>query len=169
MENGNKKKRFKIYEGDIFTIDISEKLHGYGQIISKPHEGNFMMIVFNLKTESELEIETIVNSEILFMGLSLDAKLYHNHWKIIGNSKANIDKIELPVFKLGLDLIDYNLKIIENKFGFDINNLSNHTTFSPIRFENALKAYFGFGEWNEDYERLLYSKQFKLQKNIYEN
>ncbi|WP_306353666.1 Imm26 family immunity protein [Flavobacterium sp. '19STA2R22 D10 B1'] len=164
--------RFKLKIGDIFTIPLSEKEVGFGQIVCFPNSKNaFIMCVFDIKQSKEtpIEIQKICNTPLLFLGYSTDAKLYHKHWEIIGNSIKNIDSITMPYFRLGtppkdIYLINYKgdrLKSINIK-EFDM--LDYETNYAPIRYENALKAHFGFGEWiPENYNNLLY--KFTLDSN----
>lgn len=78
----------KLKVGDIFTIPVSEEKTGFGQIVNIPNRNNFIIIVFEkIYTGKEWpDIGEIMNDRILFLGYTLDAKLYHKHWKIIGNN-----------------------------------------------------------------------------------
>ena len=53
---------------------------------------------------------------------------------------------------------DFVVKIDENAF----HKLDYRTEIAPIRYENALKAHFGYGEWKHgDYDKLLYKETLK--------
>lgn len=163
-------KRFKLYEGDLFKIPVKDDLVSIGQIVEIGAINSvFIMCVFNLiqnKNESII-ISEVVKSEILFLCNSNDAKLYHKDWEIIGNYKDNLKDIKMPYFRLGLS--NDNAYIV-NHLGkrllpiseeiFDM--LNYKTEVGPIRFENALRAYYGYDEWIDDnYNIILYSNTLK--------
>jgi Immunity protein 26 len=164
-------KRFKLKEGDIFTIPIDNNEFGLGQIVYMPsHKHNFIMIVFDkrYKAKEEILINSIEEFKILFLGYTVDAKLYNKDWVIVGNNNANLSNVKLPVFKLGLPnddypdgarLVNYKGDIIGN-IGRDIfDKLTYQFEVGPVRFQNALKAYYGLQDWiPEDYDKILYEK-----------
>jgi hypothetical protein len=152
----------KLKPGDIFTIPISEEKSGFGQIIFIPNKNNFIIEVFEkVYTGHEWpSLKEIINDKILFFGYTMDALLYHKYWKIIGNDSSNLKKIKLPFYKLGTapdyKLVDYRGKVIGKINGDKFEKLSYQEIIAPIRYENALKAYYGLEEWRKDYDELLY-------------
>lgn len=164
-------KRFKINEGDVFTIPVSEDEVGLGQIAYLPgHKHNFIMIAFDKKFKigDEISLNNLDELKILLLGYTVDAKLYHKHWEIIGNNTSNLAKVKFPCYKLGLPNDDYpdGAKLVDHKGNIlaaigksDFDKLSYQTEVGPIRFQNALKAHFGYQEWiNDDYNKILYDK-----------
>ncbi|EJL74397.1 Imm26 family immunity protein [Chryseobacterium populi] len=163
-------KRLKLNIGDIFTIPLSEKEVGFGQIVQMPDKYTLIIVVYNYKTfqAEKYDIEKAVDSEILFLGYTNDAKLYHKDWKIVGNLLNNISRILLPCFKLGLPsadypdgarLVDFKGNVLANIDKKTFDKLHFQTEVGPIRFENALKAHFNLHEWiAEDYDKILYQK-----------
>jgi hypothetical protein len=163
--------------GDVFTIPLSEEEVGFGQIISFSNINSvFWMVIYDCKAikSNNYDINKIFQHKILLLGYTNDAKLYHKHWSIIGTYIDNISSISMPYFKLGLPnpehpdgarLVDYKGKVLAqiDKDVFD--KLEYKTEVGPIRFENALKAYFGYGEWiPDDYDMLLYEKTLESVK-----
>ncbi len=165
-------KRFKLNVGDIFTIPLAENEVGFGQIICFPRTKDvFIMVVFDAKIAfsytKEYNMEEIVTSKILFLGYSTDAKLYHKDWEVIGNYTSNISAIVMPYHRLGTPPGDIYLTNYKSERVCEIdeetfNKLNYLTNYAPIRYENALKAYFGLQEWKEeDYDKLLYKHTLK--------
>jgi Immunity protein 26 len=165
-------KRFKLNEGDLFTIPLNESEFGIGQIVCFPNTSDaFIIIVFDKKYSSSqnIDFKELVTSEILFLGYTFDAKLYYKDWNIMDNIKSNIADVKSPFFKLGtIDdarLVNYKseeLKAIDKK---SFEQLSYKTEIAPIRYENALKAHFGLKEWKaEDYDKILYKKTLESIK-----
>ncbi len=157
--------KFKLNVGDIFTIPLSNNQVGFGQIVNFPITKDcFIMVVFDYRQDLKhvVDLANISSSPILFLGYSLDAKLYHNSWSVIGNLIENISQIVLPYHKLGISpndmsITDYKGKILREATANEFARLSYQTIISPIRYENALKAFYKFKEWNmADYDNLLY-------------
>jgi len=159
-------KRFKLFNGDIFTIPFKDDILGFGQIVEIGVINSvFIMCVFKFiqNKNNVINLNDLYNSEILFLCHSNDAKLYHKDWEIIGNYTENLKDIKLPYFRLGFrddnahivnHLAQRLLPISEEIF----DKLNYETELGPIRFENALKAYYGYQEWkDEDYNVILYS------------
>ncbi len=163
-------KKLRLNVGDIFTIPLGNGEMGFGQIVSFPRSKDvFIMIVFDQKmSENEnYDIDKIIKSDILFLGYTTDAKLYHKHWNIIDNSNTNIASIVMPYYRLGtppheIYLINYKSECICKVSEEEFNQLDYLTNYAPIRYENALKAFYKLQEWKAgDYNQLLYEKVLK--------
>lgn len=166
-------KRFKLNEGDIFQIPLGNEEWGVGQIVCFPRTRDaFIMIVFDYKMYDSTSniIENAIESPILLLGYSTDAKLYHKHWQIIGNDKRLISKVEMPFHRLGtppedIFLTNYKNERLKPINEPEFNKLDYLTNYAPVRFENALKAHFGLQEWiSEDYDKILYEKTLESVK-----
>lgn len=164
-------KRFKLDVGDVFSIPLNNSEIGFGQCINQydKRSGGFVIAVYNYRQskDSDNDLSEIVSSIPLFLGFTFDAKLFHKDWLVLGNCISNLDQIKLPYNRLSsqsdtMYLLDVNNKCI-SEISEDIYNELNHRTeIAPIRFENALKAYFGLQEWNEEeYDKLLYKHALK--------
>ncbi|WP_336719161.1 Imm26 family immunity protein [Chryseobacterium mucoviscidosis] len=175
-------KRFKLKIGDVFTIPIDNNEFGIGQIVYMPsHKHNFIMIVFDKKynLKEDVDFDSLKDLKILFLGYTVDAKLYHKHWEIIGNNLANLSSVKFPFYKLGLPnddypdgarLVDHEGNVLASIDKYTFENLSYESEVAPIRFQNALKAHFGMQEWiSDDYDKILYKKTLesvKIAENI---
>jgi hypothetical protein len=159
-------KKIKLEFGDVFSIPLDGNEFGFGQVMSPYNKksGGFMIGVFNYKASiiKNLDLNKLCSSELLFLGLTFDAKIYHNDWIVIGNHINNLDSIKKPYFKIGimpneLYMVNYKGEIIKEITEDVFNNLMYLTEIAPIRYENALKAHFGLQDWKkEDYDKLLY-------------
>lgn len=154
----------KLKFGDIFTIPITNNDVGFGQVVAFPTKSSLIIIVFEIKqkVDGNYNLENILTSAILFLGYTLDGKLYHKHWKIIGNMP--VKNVEFPYNKIGIPpddiyITDYKGKKLRECSIGEFNSLGYQTTIAPIRYENALKAYHSLQNWiNEDYNIILYEK-----------
>lgn len=164
-------KRFKLEIGDIIALPIKDNYQGIGQIVSEYEKlsGGFLLRVYDIKhnEKEEFILESLNKMNVLFQAYTFDAKLYHKDWEVIVNYTDNLKDIKLPYFRLGLR--DDNAYIVNHQGKrilpisekvFD--NLNYKTEVGPIRFENALRAYYGYNEWiEENYNIILYSNTLK--------
>jgi hypothetical protein len=163
-------KKLKI--GDIFTIPVSDDKNGFGQIIKIPNKHNFIIIVFDgLYSGFEWpSTNEIIQNKILFLGYTMDALFYHEYWNIIGNEFQNLEKIELPYFKLGTTtstvIVDYKGDKVRKATKIEDENLSYLTVSAPICYELALKAYYKLEDWIEEYNNYFYSKTMESIKIV---
>lgn len=156
----------KLRVGDVICLPLSEELFGFGQIVDSydRRSGGFLMAVFDCKTNKpkSISLSSICRSEVIFLGFTFDSKLFHKQWFVIGNYTENLSSIKKPYYKLGtppdeIYLIDFNNNILSKIPESLFSNLEYKTEIAPMRYENALKAYFGLAEWKvEDYNKLLY-------------
>src|SRR5258708_92779 len=125
----------KLKVGDIFTIPISDDKTGFGQIIKIPNKSNFIIIVFKQVYSGKdwPSLDEIIKDEILFLGYTMDALLYHKYWNIIGNNFSNLDKIKLPYFKLGTPP---DMKIVN--FKGDKVRKANKSEFENLEYETVV-------------------------------
>lgn len=162
----------KLKAGDIFTIPITNEKTGFGQIVIVPNKSNFIIAVFEKVYPGKEwpSLEEIINNKILFLGYTMDALLYHKYWQIIGNNISNLKAIKLPYYKLGTPpdckAVDYKGTVIGKISRDKFEQLSYQEVIAPVRYENALKAYYQLEKWREDYEGLLYVKTIDSIKVI---
>jgi len=155
-------KGMKLKPGDVFAIPIDDDKEGFGQIVLVPNKSNFIVVVFerSYRRNHRPAFEEIVNDKILLLGYTMDALFYHKKWQMIGNITSNLKTIKLPYYKLGTapncKLVNYEGKTI-GKISRDIfDKLNYQKVVAPIRYENALKAFYDIGEWRQDYDELRY-------------
>jgi Immunity protein 26 len=162
----------KLKVGDIFTIPVSDEKTGFGQIINIPNKNNFIIAVFEkVYTGKEWPgLDEIITDRILFLGYTMDAKLYHEHWKIIGNDSSNVSKVKLPYFKLGtppdMQIINYKGDRLRKASKDEFNSIDYKTVLAPVEYEIALKAHHKLEEWEEGFNELLYEKALESIKIV---
>ena len=153
----------KLRDGDCFTLPLIDDKVGVCQIIQLK-KSSFYIVVFE-KTVNRNElldlIDTIICSKILFFGETTDARIYHNLWEFICNKKTIITENNIPTFKVetltGYILVDYKGNKIKRLTKEESKNYNYESSYSPIRFENALKAYHKIIDWVEEYNKILYN------------
>lgn len=150
-----------LKRGDIFEFQISENSLAYGQITSEINGEILVIIIYKSLYSKRPDISEIVDDEILLFGNTFDAKLYHKHWIVIGNEELNLDKIEYPYYKIGVDPVfveDFEKNKLRKATKEEESKLAYRSNVAPVRFELALKAYYKIIPWNEKFDNLLYSR-----------
>lgn len=147
-----KKKRF--YEGDIFRFDIDGDRHSYGQIVCVPNNDLKWFAIFDIATDKDLKLEEIVNSNILILAQSMDAKLENEDWKILGRHPVLKKRIKFPLFKVHSASRGWLIQNHKGEFKKPVNedeigNAKKKKSFSPAALEYAIKAHLGLVEHKE--------------------
>jgi hypothetical protein len=154
----------KLEKGDIFSIPLQDKGFGLGQIVKIPDENSLSVVIFSelFPNLNEIKLhEVIAKCTPLFFGNTFDAKLYHKHWKIIGNDQINLNRLTLPFYKIGsfpTYIEDFDEKRLRRANKEEKEKLIFRKYIAPVRLENALLAFHGLKEWRDDlFNSLLYS------------
>jgi hypothetical protein len=164
----------RLKKGDIFIFAVNDKGYAVGQIISIPNKQSLTVVIFKAIIDKipDSNFETLISSSTpLLFGNTFDAKFYHKHWTVIANYQDNLTKYQLPFYKIGITpsyIEDFNGKKIRKCTPLEEEKLIYRKYIAPIRFENALLAYNGLGEWNDElYNQLLYSYNIFSYELVY--
>jgi hypothetical protein len=146
----------KIGTGDFFEIPLSNGQFGYGQVVV---EGKvFYVIIFRNIYTSRPPLEELQDGELLLVGWTVDALIYAGRWLIIGNRKPALTKVPFPSYKVvvaGKEHIhDFDGTNYRPAEASELEVVDYKTTVAPIRYQRALAAHHGLGEWQEEYSRL---------------
>lgn len=158
-------------KGDVFLIPLDDDRVGLGQIVDVLRSELYVVVydkawdAGNPPSPQKVFILTP-----LFASLTLDAKLYHGDWKIIGNVTDNLSAIKLPLSKVRIS----GKMHIESHDGSwrrpataaEAEHLRFRKTVAPVRLEKALQAQHGIVEDHPAYDDLRYelvveSSQFR--------
>jgi hypothetical protein len=118
--------KIRVKAGDIFQIPITDLQFCFGQVVIN-NKGVLRVVTFDqlYNSDDTFTIEQILNSKIILLTDTMDAKIWNGDWKIYSNASIVDKDLPRPKFKVGLDPIfitDYSgkkLKIaneIEEKF-----------------------------------------------------
>jgi len=156
VESRRKSRSLKVKKGDIFEIPTSDGRYGYGQVIVG---GTALYVsVFRELYNSAPNLDDVLKGEILLVGWTLDALIYHGRWKIVGNRSPVAARVPFPSYKVRVKGVphvhDFNGENYRPATARDWELLNYKTTVSAIRYQNALLAHHGLGEWRSDYEEL---------------
>jgi len=150
--------------GDVFEVPLSDSLVAHGQVAAayRTSGGHFYLIGFRsaFRVDERVDIETIVKDRIALLALSMDPLLRIGHWPIVGSRPVDEQRIPWPSYKVAIAPDTY---VVEDYLGHrqrtatakNIAALRSPTVIAPIRFQNAMKALHGLGEWLREYDDLV--------------
>ncbi len=162
----------KAKVGDIFQIPLDSSRVGYGQVLAQPEKNVLFICLFSTKTERGIQPDllSIIRSEILLAGNTFDAKIWHGHWPVVGNIMPDLENIALPNYKEGppgqafVENLNLTRKRAATKQEEDV--LLFRSYVAPVRYEKALKALAGVGEWRSEYDELRYEHTLRSSKVV---
>jgi hypothetical protein len=155
-------KQQRARPGDVFAFDIDDGRVAAGQLILKKANKLLHVVIFRplWAKDGALDANKIAASEILFVGGTLDARLWHGDWRLIGNVEPDLSRVPLPFYKSrrsGRDyVLDFQGNAIREADSDDLRFYHSEWFVSPMVFEDAVKAYHGLGPEPRDIMRLTY-------------
>lgn len=142
--------------GDIFEIPLPDGRSGYGQIIIDGDE--LYVAVFRDLYSALPDLDELVENDILLVGWTADALIYHGRWKIVGNRPPIVARVPFPSYKVSLSgkpyVHDFAGKNRRPATAEEWQLLDYKTNVAPIRYQKAFLAYHGIGEWLQYYKEL---------------
>lgn len=151
-----RKMSVRIRSGDVFEVPAPDGRLGYGQVIK---DGSVIyVVIFRDLYGSQPDLLDILESDPLLVGWTVDSLMYHGRWKVVGNKPPILDRVPFPSYKVRVDGVE-----CVRDFAGDTHRaatpkewelLDEKTTVAPIRYQNALFAHHGLGEWKPYYDDL---------------
>jgi hypothetical protein len=156
-------KRPKAKLGDVFLIPIDTERVGIGQVADVLDSELYLVVFDGLwPSDAPPNAESVDDLEVAFASISMDAKIWHGHWPIVGNQKENLSRITFPVFKIARGDVFYVESYDETRTrkatAEEADLLRFRTTVAPVILEKALKAFYNVVEWDSDYDKLRYER-----------
>lgn len=150
--------RLNLRTGDVFSVPIDDERVGVGQIVATYGKDAYYFAIFDSVAASgaSIQIDEALNERIVFIALSLDAKLAVGHWSVVGNRPVR-PEMPLPAFKEAvggperIDVVDYSGHRRRPAQGAEAQLLPNRRVVAPVRLEKALRAKHGLEPWVEAY------------------
>ena len=153
--------RLKPKTGDVFSVPIDDLRVGVGQIVATYGKDAYYFAIFDTLAadEASVDLDEAVSARVVFLALSLDAKLAVGHWSVIGNRPVR-EGMPLPAYKEAVgepervDVVDYSGQRRRPAQGAEAELLLNRKVVAPVRLEKALRAKHGLEPWIEAYSDL---------------
>ena len=146
--------------GDVLSIPIIGNLCAAAQVLAK--RNILYIVVFSeLRQCGSIGVEAATSAPIL-VGWTMDAKIYHGDWEIVGRSMpiaCDYLKKNYTVEHLGKIWVeDFDGKLLHPASSDEIKSLFNRSSYSPVRLERAIRAYHNLEPWNSEFDDLLISR-----------
>lgn len=146
----------RVNAGDIFEMPLPDGRRGYGQVIIG---GDVLYVaVFRDIYDALPDLDELIKNDVLLVGWTLDALIYHDRWKIVGNRQPIAARVPFPSYKVRVSgeayVHDFEGGNYRSATAEDWELLDYKKTVAPIRYQRALFAHHGVGDWTKDYEEL---------------
>lgn len=146
----------QVKVGDVFLVPLDGRSWALGQLVSD-YKGELYVAIFGQKLATrEVAPYSVVDQEPVFLALTLDAKLFHGNWPILGNVQENLASFPQPVFKVrhsGVVHIESRDRTVNRPASAaEAGILRYRSVSSPAVVEKAVQAHFGIGEWSPHYD-----------------
>lgn len=159
----------KAIVGDVFLIPIGGDRYGIGQIAGD-WKGELYLVIYDKAVSADAKPDELDGVLLQFAALSLNAKLHHGDWPIIGNRQDNLEAVPQPWFKVGYNEQTYvesrDRSVFRHATAAEEAELRLRNVVAPIRLEKALKARHGFGDWHPRYDELTAEYAFNSAKLV---
>lgn len=146
--------KIKVKIGDIFLIPVEPTSWVIGQLIKKNRSELYVAVFEERYVSTDVNPRCVIGKKPLLLVLTLDGKLYHGMWPIIGNVKDNINDFPEPAFKIGINgsayLVSRDETVCRPATDKDLTVLQLRTVTSPQGIENVILNHFGLGKTYED-------------------
>lgn len=148
--------------GDVFLVPIDSERIGLGQIVDVlPSE--LYVVIYETAWDARRppSPQDVLGRTPLFGSLTLDARLHHGDWKIIGNTTDNLADIKRPLSKVRISgqmhIESHDGSWARPATAEEAEHLRFRKTVAPVRLEKALQAYYGLLERHAAYDELRYA------------
>ena len=153
--------RRRIRVGDVFTLPLDEDRVGFGQVVARYKKDGYFFAVFDraYSHASTPDPGDVLTCRLLFLALSLDAKLHVGHWVIVGNEPVS-PTLPLPAYKEAVGtpenvhVVDFAGERRRRATAEEAAALPNRTVVSPALLEKAFRAKHGLEPWHERFDGL---------------
>jgi len=153
--------RLKLKTGDVFAVPLDEARVGVGQIVGTYGKDAYYFAIFDATAPdaASIDLERAPQERVVFLALSLDAKLAAGHWRVVGHRPVR-EGMPLPAFKEAvgspdrIDVVDYSGDRRRTAQAAEAELLPNRKVVAPVRLEKALRAKHGLEPWTEAYTDL---------------
>jgi patatin-like phospholipase/acyl hydrolase len=153
-----KKKIITVNVGDIFAIKIDNLNYCYGQVVAEGRISD-CMVIYDIISKEHPTLEEITSKPIVFLIQTVNSRIEDRKWEVIGNTQ--IAPINFPVYKVkteeGFMMVRHDGEILKkNPSLSDVKKLKELESWSPVSLEKEIRAKYVTGEWDSNYDDLIY-------------
>lgn len=151
-----KRREMRPKKGDLFQFEIGNGQIAYGQIVIA--SDRLYVVIYDQIHPNHWEFKYEIIGFVCLCGWTLDARLHHGMWKIVGNFPLPCC-INFPEYKVRYDgrmaVETFDGQFLRYANEEDEKKLAPKSVISPIIFEDALESIHGLRPWNDMYGRML--------------
>jgi hypothetical protein len=144
--------------GDVFLIPLKGGGCAGGQIVSAWNDELYVAVFGHRLDAFERDLSAVTSGMPIFLTLTLNAKLWHGDWPIIGSRKDNLRAFPPPAYKVrqaGVIHVESRDRTSSRPASpAEASELKHRTVSAPAVVEDAVAAYFSEGEWSAHYDDL---------------
>lgn len=152
--------RAKLKIGDVFLVPVEDAKSAVCQIAERDRLDRLFVATFaQLVLPESDEIRGILGTDIVLLGLTMDARLRTGDWRLCGNYRI-VQWMPLPAYKLRVGaeatpaVEDFRGTRSRRASSEEFDQLPFRKIVSPMLFELAVRAHFGVGRWREEFDGL---------------
>lgn len=142
----------RVEVGDVFLVPLDGKSWACGQLVSAWNDELYIAIFDRTVETQQVDPHSVTAQKPVFLALTLDAKLFHGNWPIVGRVRKNLSSIPQPAFKVrqsGVVYIESRDRTVSRPASSsEAETLRYRSVSSPAVIEEAVQGYFGVCEWN---------------------
>jgi len=146
----------QVRVGDVFLVPLDGENWALGQLVSAWNDELYVAVFDQKREKQQADPGSVVDQEPIFLALTLDAKLFHGDWPIIGNVQENLASFPQPAFKVrqsGVVHIESRDRTVSRPATqAEAEILRYRSVSSPAVIEEAVQAHFGIGEWSPHFD-----------------
>jgi hypothetical protein len=144
--------------GDILSIPISQDLCACAQILLK--KNILYVVVFSeLRRCGTINPDMIKSSSPVLVGWTMDAKIRRGDWVLVSRyppiSWDHLKKNYQVEYNGKTWIEDFNGKLLHPASEKEAKEFFQKSSYSPVRFERAIRAYNKLEAWDAEFDDLL--------------
>lgn len=144
--------------GDVFLVPLKDKCWAVGQLVNAWNDELYIAIFDKKVEKKDINPRGVLTQDPVILALTLDAKLFHGNWPILGNVKENLAGFPQPAFKVRQSGIIYmesrDRTVSRPASPQEAGILRYRSISSPAVIEDAIQGLFGISEWNSNFNDL---------------
>jgi len=144
--------------GNVLSIPIVGGQCATAQVLAKK-KILYIVVFSELRQCGAISIDVATSGSPILAGWTMDAKIYHGDWKIIGESTPiswlHLKKSYVVEHAGNIWVEDFEGKLLHPASKSEVEKLFNRSSYSPARLERAIRAFHKFEPWDPEFDDLL--------------
>ena len=147
----------RVRLGDVVAIPVSGEKTACAQVLVK--RKILYVSVFSRLYPDPINVADVLSDTPALAGWTMDAKIYHGDWKILGNASPKYAALAkrkyLVEYEGNIWVQDLEGKLEHVASRAEADTLFPKSSYSPVRLERAIRAFHGMEPWCSDFDDLV--------------